>query len=172
MEDLLVLTIYRNDKKAFNELTRLAGKYECVIDYIHISTLGFEAMLTMRITGNWSSIAKIEAALPSLAKRLEIELLSKRSSGEKTDSYFLPYKIDIMAFDQPGVMYEIIEFFSQLNVNIEYLDANSITHQQTPILRMEIGIEIPAENNIADIREQFLLFCDELNIDGTMEPFK
>jgi glycine cleavage system transcriptional repressor len=77
-----------------------------------------------------------------------------------------------MAFDQPGVMYEIIEFFSQLNVNIEYLDANSITHQQTPILRMEIGIEIPAENNIADIREQFLLFCDELNIDGTMEPFK
>jgi glycine cleavage system transcriptional repressor len=172
MENLLISTIFRNDKKAFNELTQLAGKHECMIDYSHIATLGLDTTLTMRVTGNWSSIAKIETALPSLAKRLEIVLISKRSSSEKTDSYFLPYKIDIMALDQPGVIYEIIEFLSQLNVNIDCLDANSIAHQQTPILRMQIGVEVPAESNIADIREQFLLFCDELNIDGTMEPFK
>jgi glycine cleavage system transcriptional repressor len=172
LENLLITTICRNDKKVLNELARLTSKHECNIDYSHLATLGLDNSLTMRITGNWSSIAKIETALISLAKRMEIEIIFKRSHIERVERYFLPYKIEIIALDQIGIVSEIIDFLSSLEVNMQYLQAISLTHQQTPILRMEIEADIPADNNIADVREQFLLFCDELNLDGTLEPQK
>ena len=172
MENLLITTICHSDHNVFNELTRLAGKHECHVSCSHLFTQGFDNLITMQIAGNWSSIAKIEAALPGLAKRLEIEFIFKRSHLEKVDRYFLPYQIDLIAVDQPGIVYEITDFFSALEVHIQQLEIQSITHQQTPILRLKMQVDLPADNNIADIREQFLLFCDELNLDGTLEPKK
>lgn len=172
MENLLITTISRNDNKIFNELARLAAKHECNMNYSHLYSLGLDKAVSLQITGNWSSIAKIEAALPPLAKRLEIELVFKRSHQEKVERFFLPYKIEIIAVDQPGIMFEITEFVSSLEVHIQQLEAITLNHQQTPIMRLEMQVDIPAESSIADIREQFLVFCDELNLDGVLEPAK
>lgn len=172
MEHLLITTICRSDNNVFNEIAKLAGKHECHIHYSHLFSLGFDNTITLQIAGNWSGIAKIEAALPVLAKRLEIELVYKRSHLEKIDRYFLPYQVEIVAIDQPGIVYEITEFFSSLEVHMQHLETRSLMHQQTPILKLDMQVDLPADNNIADVREQFLLFCDELNLDGTLEPKK
>lgn len=172
MENLLITTICKSQDNVFIELTKLASKYECHINFSHLFAIGLDNTLTLQISGNWSRIAKIEAALPVLAKRLEIELISKRSHQEKIERYYLPYKIEIVAVDQPGVVYEIMDFFSSLELHTQHLEILTNSHQQTPILRIAIQVDIPADTNIADIREQFLVFCDELNLDGTLEPEK
>jgi glycine cleavage system transcriptional repressor len=33
-------------------------------------------------------------------------------------------------------------------------------------------VDVPANIHIATLREQFLIFCDELNLDGVLEPAK
>lgn len=172
MENLLITTISRSDTNVFNELTRLAGVNECHINYSHLYALGINNTMTLQITGNWSGIAKIESALPNIAKRLNVDIVFKRSHHEKIDRFHLPYRIDVVAVDQPGTVYEIIEFLNSLEIHTEHLETFSSKHQQTPILKLSMLIEIPADSNIADIREQFLVFCDELNLDGTMEPRK
>ncbi len=172
MENLLITAICRSNNNIFNELARLAGINECRINYSHLYTLGTDNSITLQITGNWSSIAKIESALPALSKRLSVDILFKRQQEEKIDRYYLPYIIEIVAVDQPGIIYEITEFFNSLEVQVIYMKTFTKPHQQTPILKIKMNVEIPAENNIADIREQFLVFCDELNLDGTLEPRK
>jgi glycine cleavage system transcriptional repressor len=172
MEKLLITSICGVDSTLFTEVAKLAGKHDCNIAYSHIFCLAANHTLTMEITGNWSSIAKIESALPSLAKRLEVELVFKRSHQEKVDRFFLPYQIEIVAVNQPGVIYEIMEFLDSMELHIERLETYSTVHQQTPILKFTMSVDIPADGNIADLREQFLLFCDELNLDGVLEPKK
>ncbi|MBA2655176.1 MAG: hypothetical protein H0U71_08970 [Gammaproteobacteria bacterium] len=172
MENILITTICKSDTNTFNELAKLAGKYDCHISFSHVYTLGLDNTITAQVAGNWSGIAKIEAALPALAKSLDIEVVYKRSHQEKVERYFLPYNIEIVAVDQPGVVHEITEFFTSLEVFTQYLVILTSMHQQTPILKIQMQIDLPADNNIADIREQFLIFCDELNLDGIMEPQK
>lgn len=172
MENLLITSIGHSDNNLINELAKIAGIHDCLIDYSHLCTLGTDNSVTLQVTGNWSSIGKVESALPILAKRLNIEIIYKRNHLEKINRYHLPYLIEIIAVDQPGIIFEIVEFFNSLEVHVERMESSSKTHQQTPILRVSMEIDIPAENNIADVREQFLIFCDELNLDGTMEPRK
>lgn len=172
MENLLITTICGSNTKVFNELTKLAGMNECHINYSHLYTLGAENSMTLQIMGNWSAIAKIESALPSIAKRLEIDIVFKRTHQEKIDRFHLPYQIELFAVDQPGLVHEIFEFINSMDIHIEHLEIYTSKHEQTPLLKWNMLVEIPAENNIADVREQFLVFCDELNLDGTMEPRK
>jgi glycine cleavage system transcriptional repressor len=37
---------------------------------------------------------------------------------------------------------------------------------------MQVLIGIPSDQHIASLREDFLDFCESLNIDATMEPLK
>lgn len=170
MENLLITTIGKNENFIFNELIQLAGKYECHVNYAHVYTIGMEDTIILQITGNWSKIAKVEAGLPVLAKRLEIDIVSKRTQQEKVDDYFVPYEIKIIAMNQPGLAYEIIAFISAVGVRIHKIEVNTAQYQRTPLLLMTINLDVPADSNVADIREQFLIFCDEFNLDGTLEP--
>jgi glycine cleavage system transcriptional repressor len=172
MENLLITTIAQADSKVFSELSRLAGLNECHIHYSHLHALGSYNSITLQISGNWSGIAKIESALPAIANRLSIDLVSRRLPSEKIERFHLPYQIEIVAVDSPGIVYEITDFLNNLEVPVQRLETRSSKHQQTPLLTLDLQIDIPADSNIADIREQFLVFCDELNLDGTMEPRK
>ncbi len=172
MENLLITTICRHTHSVFLELSKIASKYECYINYGQLFTLGLDHSLLMQISGNWNHIAKIEATLPALAKKLEVELLFKRTPQEKADQPFLPYQIELMAINQPGIVFEVADFLNTIELPIQKLEITSRSYRQTLILKMNLDVDLSADNNIADIREQFLLFCDELNLDGTLEPKK
>ncbi len=172
MENILITTICKSDNNVFNEITKLAAVNECHINYSHLYSLGNDHSITLQVTGNWSGIAKIETALPSIAKRLDVDIVFKRTHQEKIDRFHLPYRIELIALDQPGVVYEVYEFINSLDIHTEQLEISTSKHEQTPVLKLSMLVDIPAESNIADVREQFLVFCDELNLDGTLEPRK
>ena len=45
-------------------------------------------------------------------------------------------------------------------------------HTGTPMFSMRLKVEIPADISISRLREEFFEFCDELNLDAVIEPFK
>jgi glycine cleavage system transcriptional repressor len=133
--------------------------------------LGLDYTAVVHVTGNWSGIAKMEAGLPILAKQYQIDFLCKRTQYEKTDEQFLPYTIQIFSLDQPGIIYEISDFLETQDIRVERWKTTSyLTINDTPVFSMKTVINFPASSNIADFRENFLMFCDELNLDGTLEP--
>ena len=48
----------------------------------------------------------------------------------------------------------------------------SAPHTGTPMISVNLAIGIPANTHIALLREEFLDFCDDLNLDAVMEPIK
>ena len=66
------------------------------------------------------------------------------------------------------------DFFSSRMINIEDLVTSgySAAHTGTPMFSVHMVVSIPADMHIAELREEFMDFCDELNLDAIIEPIK
>ncbi len=112
--------------------------------------------------------------LPRLEERLHLSIISTRTRPELPKQTLLPYAIDVVSFDQPGVVHEITKFIANNNINIQALYTNSYSaaNTGTPMMSLHMTINIPTDVSIAALRGDFMDFCDQLNLDAIMEPVK
>jgi glycine cleavage system transcriptional repressor len=171
----LVITAVGNDRPGIvNELTKQILDSGCNIQDSRMTILGGEFAIILLLAGTWNSIAKAEDSLPRVAQQLGLSLTSKRTESRSKQGNMLSYHVDALAIDQPGIVHRVSEFFSSRNINIESLnsDAYNAAHTGTPMFALTMTVNIPADQSIAQLREQFLDFCDALNMDGMMEPVR
>lgn len=140
-----------------------------------MSVLGNAFAIILLASGNWNTIAKLEKALDHLSKSQSLIFTTKRTdrpSPVLNDR--LPYVIDVIALDQPGIVHELAGFFAKRGVNIQNMSTTTYAapHTGSPMFAMNMTIEIPGQSRLADLRDDFLDLCDKLNLDGIMEPFK
>lgn len=175
MPNFLVITAVGNDRPGIvNELTKHILDNECNVTDSRMSILGGEFALILMISGNWNSIAKIEDALPRLGDKLGMNVTTKRTEPRTQRGNLLNYHVDVLAIDQPGIVHQVTQFFSNNEINIESLntDTYNAAHTGTPMFAINMTVNIPVDQSIAQIREQFLDFCDALNMDGLMEAVR
>jgi len=124
--------------------------------------------------GAWDAIAKLENALARLDRDGELRLTHFRTGAKEQQSNLLPYVIEVVAADKPGVLFQLAEFFAQQNITIEQLHSTRYRAMQTgaDMFSAQITIGIPTTTHIAALRDDFLEFCDGLNLDAIMDPMK
>jgi glycine cleavage system transcriptional repressor len=172
MEHLIIAAIGPSNSTTLNELALLAAKNDCLIEETRMTAMGTELATIMLISGNWNTIAKMEAAVNSLSTPLAI--VTKRSKPLTTPGELLPYIVQIVATNRAGIIYEIINFFTIQNIVIDDLQTTTYAASLTAIemLSLTMRIGITSNTSISDFHEQFAVLCDELNIDGSLEPEK
>ena len=86
----------------------------------------------------------------------------------------MPYSVEVISIDHPGIVHDIAGFFSTREINIHELNTSryAAAHTGTPMFAITMMIDIPASTRIATLREEFLDFCDDLNMDAVLEPIK
>jgi glycine cleavage system transcriptional repressor len=174
-KNFLVISALGQDRPGLvNELTRAILDSGCNIVDSRMSVLGGEFAIILLLSGNWNAIAKLETLREGLEKRLEMTIVTKRTEPRVPRDNLLPYAVDVVSIDQPGIVHHLAEFFSTRNINIENLDTSSYAaaHTGTAMFAVHMTVGIPAEQHIATLREQFMDFCDDLNLDAIMEPIK
>ena len=139
-----------------------------------MSVLSGEFAILMAIEGAWDKLARLENQLPDLQKKLGLTIITERSEPEENGANLLPYGIDVVSFDQPGIVYKLSSFFAEREINIEDMVTNSYAaaHTGTPMFAVRMGVGIPSDMHIASLREAFMDFCDEHNLDAVLEPIK
>jgi len=175
MNQLLAATALGSKHPSFIiELTNAATKCECSIIDSRMTTLGSEIATIMLISGTWNQIAKMETQLKSIEKKHDIKIHYKRSKQPEKVEPYLPYNVQIVTLDTPGIIHKICEFFTELNITITELTTNisPLIQSDAAISQLNMRITIPSNINISDLREQFLELCDELNLDAILEPEK
>lgn len=175
MSNYLVITAVGNDRPGIvNELTKLILDSGCNIADSRMTILGGEFALILLLSGNWNAIAKIEDMLPKVADSLGLNLTAKRTAPRPQQGNLLNYHVDALAIDQPGLVHRVTDFFSSRNINIESLNTDSYNaaHTGTPMFSISMTVNIPADQSLSQIREQYLDFCDTMNMDGMMEPVR
>lgn len=175
MKNYLVISAMGEDRPGLvNELSRVILDCGCHIADTRMTVLGCEFAIIMMVHGNWNTLAKLEVQLKKLEHPLGTTITTKRTEGRKRQSDTLPYAVEVISIDQLDVIHNLARFFSDHSINIEDMLTRSYQapHTGTPMLCINLAIGIPANTHIATLREEFMDFCDELNLDAVMEPVK
>lgn len=172
MEYLLITAIAPNKPIIISELAMLAAKNECNIENTRITAMGSEIAIVLMVSGNWNTIAKLEANLAALEKEYGTPIVVKRTKLYIAPEDLLPYVLEIVGLDQPGIVYQITNFLVQQNIHMRDVATETYTTNftGTAMCSLSIRLGVPADLSIADFREQLALLCDDLNLDGILEP--
>ncbi|WP_369601587.1 glycine cleavage system protein R [Hahella sp. SMD15-11] len=171
-EQLLVISALGSDQPGIvNELSRVCTDYGCNIVDSRMAVLGGEFAVIMLVSGSWDVIAKLEDAIPAAARKLNLNTLVKRTERPEQEQR-IPYEVSVVALDHPGIVHEISRFFAERRINIESLETSTYAapHTGTTMFSLNMTVNIPADTSIGRLREEFLMFCDDLNLDAVLEP--
>jgi glycine cleavage system transcriptional repressor len=175
MNNYLVISAIGADRPGIvNALSSNILEHNCNIVDSRMTVLGGEFAIIIMVSGSWDKIAKLESAVPSLEGKLGLTIITKRTEQRSTQGKMLPYMVEVISMDNEGIVYNVAEFFSSRNINIEDLSTGSYSaaHTGTPMFNMNMIISIPADIQLGELREQFTEFCDALNLDAVIEPVK
>ncbi|EGV51782.1 glycine cleavage system protein R [Candidatus Endoriftia persephone str. Guaymas] len=171
---LVISALGRDRPGIVNELSKTILEGECNIVDSRMTVLGGEFAILLMVEGQWNTLAKLESALPEIEKRLGLTIIAKRTEERAPSSNQLPYAVEVVAMDHPGIVHQLAEFFSERQINIEDMVTSSYAaaHTGTPMFSVTMSVGIPANLHIATLRDDFMDYCDSLNLDGVLEPIK
>lgn len=175
MKNHLVVSALGQDRPGLvNELSRVILECDCQILDSRMTVLGSEFAMLLLVQGNWNTLTKLEMQLKRLEQVLNLTIIAKRTEARLQTGDILPYAVEVVAAQQPGIVHHLAGFFANRSINIEDLATRSYNapHTGTPMCSVNLAIGIPASMHIAMLREEFLDFCDELNLDAVLEPIK
>ena len=172
MNKNLVITALGNDKPGIvNELSKAVLDYGGNITESRMMVLGGEFAIMLLITGNQENIDKVNAAIESIGKSLELTLIAKETQPQEKPIKRLPYQVTVVSMDHPGIVHNISDFLLSHNLNIEEIETTTYpaAHTGTPMFSLEMTISIPADSSVRSLRDEFITFCDDLNLDANLE---
>ncbi len=172
-KDCLVITASGEDQIGLVEkLSSHITETGCNIEQSRMGVLGGQFALIMRVTGSWSALAKLENQLAPLGEQLGLSIIHKRTRDQEAEVPLIPYQVDAVALDHPGIVHRLAQFFARQGINIEELETDTYRapHTGTPMFSVHMTVGVPARTHIATLRDDFLDYCDELNLDATLEP--
>ena len=171
MEQLAIAIFGNNCQKILSNIAGLVTKYECHILRAHLTPLGSIYVFTLLVTGNWNTITKLEAALPSIEPNLGGSIIFERTKSNDYQENFFPYTIQVTGIDDTNIACEIWLFFASQGMDIANLSLETSTSAtNTALFNLKMTINVPADISLSSLREQFAALCDELNIDGIIKP--
>jgi len=173
MQEYLVISAIGEDKPGIiNGLSHTATDSGCNILDTRMTVLGGEFAIIMMISGQTEQIAAVEVKMPQTAESFGLTTILKHTVPRQHKDASSPYTVSVVALDHPGIVREIAGFFSQREINIEEMETGTYAaaHTGSPMFSLEIAVKIPASVAIAPLKEAFIAFCDERNLDATIEP--
>jgi glycine cleavage system transcriptional repressor len=169
----LVITASGEDKVGIvDQLSSKITESGCNIEESRMSVLGEQFALIMLLSGPWNALSKLEGQLGQLGDLLGLSIIHKRTQQRKRTQPAVPYSVEVLAMDHPGIVRNLAAFFSKNGINIEELqtDTYPAPHTGTSMFSVTLTVGIPADVHIPTLRGNFLDYCDDLNLDASFEP--
>ena len=174
-ENHLRITAYTTHPESpLLSVTRRIADSGCNLVDARLATVGRDVSVTALATGSWDAVAKLEAMLSRLERDEGLKLVFYRTGPKVVQSNLLPYIVEVVAADKPGILFQLADFFDRQGITIENLQSTRYRAMQTgaEMFSAQVTIGVPANMHIAALRDDFLEFCDHLNLDAIMDPMK
>lgn len=157
-----------------NDLSRTILECDCSVVNSRMMVLGNEFAAMVMVQGNWNTLAKLEVQLKRLEQSSGLKFVYKRTEEPQRQEDVLPYAIEVIALNHSSFVYELANFFTHRSINIEDLTSRSYRapHTGADMFSVNMVVGVPVDTHIATLREEFMDFCDQLNLDSVMEPIK
>lgn len=172
MDKLLAITAIGPDRAGLiRDLSQAVAGSGGSIRESRMIALGSEFAVLMLIAGNWHTVNKIRDRLTQLQRESALTI-TVRDTEPRTAEPAAPYNVDVVALDQEGIVLRLSSFFANRNLEIAELNTRryNAPHTGAAMFSVQMTVNLPASVHVATLREEFLDFCDEHNLDAIMEP--
>lgn len=173
-QQLSLVVIAPDGAQVLRRLAEYAANTSCNIVEARETPVGDSTAIVLLADGSWDSIVRLEQAIPKVADKLRVKITTQRVQLAAPATERLPYAVDLSSADKPGILSGLIEFFMSRDIRIMELSARSYpaTHTGALLFAVQMNIGLPRDMHIATIREEFMDFCDNMNLDAILEPIK
>lgn len=172
-KNYLVISALGDDRPGIvDQLSKAILDIGCNIADSRMTVLGGEFAILLMVEGNWNTLGKLEEAISGLQQKLELTIIARRTEERQRKAPCLPYIVQVVSLDHPGIVHQLANFFSSRRINIEDMVTASYpaAHTGTIMFSVQMTVGIPAELHIASLRDEFMEFCDRINLDAIIEP--
>ncbi|MBI5659321.1 MAG: glycine cleavage system protein R [Nitrosomonadales bacterium] len=171
----LVITASGEDKIGL--VDRLSSKITasgCNIEESRMAVLGGQFALIMLVSGPWNALSRLEGQMAPMGEQLGLTIIHNRTRKRERTQPAIPYRVEVVAMDHPGIVHNLSAFFSKKGINIEELQTNTYPapHTGTPMFSVIMAVGIHANIHIPTLRGDFFDYCDDLNLDASFEPVR
>lgn len=171
MTTKLVISALGDDRPGIvDELTSIIYQHELNVEDSRMTVLGGEFAILLLVSGEPQAIENLHAQVDDIEQTLKMRLLLKQTAEPTSEKDSVPYAVEVAALDHPGIVHNLSGFFSSRSINIVELHTErySAPHTGSPMFALHMTIGISPETNIAQLRDAFMTFCDELNLDAEL----
>jgi len=175
MKQHLAVSAIGSDRTGMvHELTRIISESGGNISESRMANLGTEFAMLLLVSGNWHALAKLETELKRLAETNNLSIHLRRTEPRAPRTDMLPYSIDVVCLDQSGIVSGLAGFFATRGIDIAEVSTRSYpaAHTGAPMFAVQMIVNVPSRIHVAHLREEFMEFCDSLNLDAILEPVK
>jgi len=157
-----------------HELTRIITDCGGNIAESRMASLGAEFAMLLLVSGNWHVLARIESELKRLADAGALTVHLRRTEARLPRKEMLPYSVDIVSLDQTGIVAGLSGFFASRHIDISEVATRSYAaaHTGAPMFAVQMIVNVPGKLHVAQLREEFMDYCDSMNLDAILEPVK
>ena len=175
MPQLIVISAVGTDRTGVvQDLTKVVLSCGGNIEESRMTTLGSEFAMLLLVSGHWHTLNRLEQGLEKLCEDGNLTVSIRKTDVKPPEEDRMPYAVDVVALDQQGIVYNLAEFFSSRDIEIADVATRSYAaaHTGAPMFAVQMAVNVPSSLHIAQMREEFLEFCDRLNLDAIIEPVK
>ncbi len=168
----LVISAIGSDRPGIvNELSQLIVNNNGNIDDSRMTVLGGEFAIILLISAPNDELKTIEEILKDNSDSLKLSIITKQTANDSLTDKKIPYIVEVLAMDNPGIVYKLTDFFSSKDINIQNLqtDRYPAPHTGTQMFAIEMVITVPQTIIINDLRDDFLDLCEDMNLDASIE---
>lgn len=175
MSQLIVLSAIGTDRTGVvKDLTKVILECGGNIEESRMTALGREFAMLLLISGKWHTLGKLEGELKALESRTGLTISVRTTGKRDSQESLVPYAVDIISLDHEGIVYALANFFSSRDIEIYEMATRryAAAHTGSPMFSVQMAVNIPGSLHIAQLREEFMDLCDQLNLDAIIEPVK
>lgn len=175
MKQFIAISAIGNDRIGLvHDLSKAVADCGGSISESRMTALGSDFAMLLLVSGNWHSIARIETELNKLAETSGITIQLRRTAERAVREDMIPYSVDVVCLDQAGIVSAVSGFFAARGIDIGELSTRgyAAAHTGAQMFSVYMIVNVPARIHVGALREEFMDFCDQMNLDAILEPVK
>lgn len=159
------------------EVLSAVSACQCSVLELHTSNLTEITSVYALVDGNWNHVAKLEGILESFRQRFLVQVSLLRPQEHVTPPDIpegVPYTLETISMEKKDLLFEVTSFLVERGIFIDEINASLHPAMlfSNPVFSTRFSLVVPPNVRILSLREEFLDFCDNLNIDAILEPIK
>lgn len=137
-----------------------------------MAVLGGEFAVIMLVSGSSETTRTLLDGADGLAGRLGLTLHATATTAPLASSGGLPYTVETVSLDSPGIVHALTREIRAMGVNIADLETSSSAAPWTgaPVFRMKATLILPANLPVARFRENMEKLAHERDLDIRLGP--